>query len=84
MEEKGFRIVECPNCGLKHRIEITEADYGKTGTVKCKNTPTCRTTFRVTIPTPPVNPSQKPESDPPPGFDFGDAINYLFGWPKKK
>lgn len=76
--EKGYRIVECPNCKQKHRLKITPEIYGKTVEVICSNAPKCRTKFRTTIPVPALSPQNVSGE----GFDFS-AIDELFGKPKK-
>lgn len=74
-KEKGFRLVQCPNCPVKIRITITEKQYGHTLLVTC---PKCGAKCRVTIPHPaPDNKkSTKPTSSSP--FDLGD-LGTLFG-----
>ena len=56
MEEKGFRIVKCPNrkCPKKIKINITEKNYGKNGRVTCLG---CGEIFTVKIPVPENNAS---------------------------
>ncbi|MDP3954512.1 MAG: hypothetical protein Q8Q06_03805 [bacterium] len=58
MEE--FRHIECGGCQTVLRFKITEKNYGRTGTVECKE---CGCKNRVTIPFPPspsrVNPADE-------------------------
>ncbi len=51
MIEKGFRLVICPTCRKKLRLNhITEANYGTTVRVVCP--PPCEDEFHTKIPDP--------------------------------
>jgi uncharacterized protein YbaR (Trm112 family) len=72
MEEKGFRIVQCPECKCKLRLKITEKQYGKTLEVTC---PKCKTKCRTKIPVP----ADLGEKAPAPKDPSVDSFKDLFG-----
>ena len=76
------RHVQCPGCGVKLRLTISEKDYGKTVEITCSK---CGVKCRTTIP-PPAAQKEPPhgtpffdEKDPLGIFNFGD----FFGTQKK-
>jgi uncharacterized paraquat-inducible protein A len=48
--EKGYRLLQCPGCPVKLKLNISAEDYGKRVEATC---PKCGAVCRTTIPHPP-------------------------------